>query len=260
MRSMTAFSAAEEKNKFGEIKIAIRSFNFKYLEISFYNFPQQTFILEEAIREEIRKKITRGKIEIYFFQGKADSAQFQINKKEFSHYARQLKQLASEFNLSREISAVDILSLPGVVSGNREKNFSKGLVVRVVKKAINNLIQFKQEKGEMIKKEFIKNIDKLSQGLVKIKKIKENNGGQEEAKEDISEEVALIGFYLQKLRQVVESKKQKRKGKAVDFLSQELLRELNAAASKTREKNLANLIVEAKTYLGRIREQAQNVE
>ncbi len=260
MRSMTAYSAAEKKSQQGKIKIILRSLNLKYLDISFYNLPQQALALEEKMREEIKKSITRGRVEIYFYQSGGKTGQFQINKKEFGRYAKQLKKLAEEFNLDKDISPLGIINLPGVVSASQEKNFSKVRAISVLKAALQNLIKFKEEKGQAIKKELLKNIGLLDANIAKITKTKKKPEGEDESKEDIEEELTLIKFYSKKLKQLINSKKKIRKGKGVDFLSQEVLRELNASASKTRKKSLANLIVEAKNYLGRIREQAQNIE
>ena len=82
---------------------------------------------------------------------------------------------------------------------------------------------------------------------------------EENNKEDIDEEISLLTFYAKKLEKEISSK-QDSKGKAIDFLTQEILRELNAASSKTKKPVLASLIVESKSYLERIREQAQNIE
>ncbi len=260
MRSMTAYSAAEEKNKSGKIKIVLRSLNFKYLDVSFFNLPQHALGLEEKIREEVKKAITRGKIEVYLYQDGGRAGSFQINKERFGSYARQLKALTKEFKLNKEIDALDILGLPGVVSAGGEKSISKTRVLFVLKKALERLIKFKEEKGKAIKKELLKNLNLLDVNIEKIKRNKKKSLGEEESREDIDEEIALIIFYSKKLKQTINAKRQVRKGKGIDFLSQEVLRELNASASKTRDQFLANLIVEAKNYLGRIREQAQNIE
>lgn len=260
MRSMTAYAAAEEKTKQGKVKIILRSLNFKYLDISFYNLPQQAFVLEEKMRDAIKKVVTRGKIEVYFYQGGGQAGQFFINKKEFGNYVKQMKKLAGDFSLDSQIPVLGILNLPGVVCASRNKNFSKTRVLLVLKEALAKLVIFKEEKGRAIEREMLKNLGNIDKNIERIIKDKKVAKGEEELKEDIDEEVALIKFYSKKLKQAIALKKQLRKGKEIDFLSQEVLRELNASASKTRKEGIASLIVEAKNYLGRIREQAQNIE
>jgi len=82
----------------------------------------------------------------------------------------------------------------------------------------------------------------------------------EESTKDIEEEITLILFYINKLQKLVSTKKESFKGKAIDFLTQEILRELNAASSKTKIKRISWWLVETKSFLERIREQAQNIE
>lgn len=260
MRSMTAYAAAEAKNKTGQTKIILRSLNYKHLDISIYNLPQQAMVLEENIQKEIKKNITRGKVEVYFYQSNKNKNQFSLDKNKFKNYVKQIKSLAKQFQLDKNISPLEIINLPGVITDKGKNSISKTQVVFTLKKALNKLIKFKKEKGKIIGKEMSKHLQLLEENIAKIKKGKKKPSRVIDGKEDIAEELSLIGFYAQKLKKTINTKKQIRKGKAIDFLCQEVLRELNAASSKTRQKNLANLIVEAKNYLGRIREQAQNIE
>ncbi|MCF7873499.1 MAG: DUF1732 domain-containing protein [Candidatus Omnitrophica bacterium] len=260
MRSMTAYSEAQEKTKNTKTKIILRSLNYKYLDISVYNLPQQLLVLEEKIKEQIKRSITRGKVEVYFYQSSKSKERFSINKEKFSNYVKQIKSLAKQFDLEKKLSPLEILNLPGVVSGGKKGNISKTQLSSAVKKSLNKLISFKKEKGKVIEKEIAKNLSLLESNITKIGKTKRRPSKETDGKEDIDEELSLIGFYSQKVKKIIAKKKQIRKGKAIDFLTQEILRELNAASSKTRQKKIATLIVEAKNYLGRIREQAQNIE
>lgn len=260
MRSMTAYSVAQESNKAGKTKIVLRSLNYKHLDISVYNLPQQALVLEEKIQEEIKKNITRGKIEVYFYQESRNQNKFSVNKKEFANYLNQLKALAKDFDLEEKISPLEILNLPGVISAYSKSGVSKTQLVSVLKKSLKKLVEFKKEKGQAISKEITKHLNLLDGNISKIKKSKKRPSKEVDGKEDIEEELSLVEFYSKKAKTIINSKKQIRKGKAINFLSQEILRELNAASSKTRQKKMASLIVEAKNYLGRIREQAQNIE
>jgi uncharacterized protein YicC (UPF0701 family) len=147
-----------------------------------------------------------------------------------------------------------------VISAYSKSGVSKTQLVSVLKKSLKKLVEFKKEKGQAISKEITKHLNLLDGNISKIKKSKKRPSKEVDGKEDIEEELSLVEFYSKKAKTIINSKKQIRKGKAINFLSQEILRELNAASSKTRQKKMASLIVEAKNYLGRIREQAQNIE
>ncbi|MCK5346679.1 MAG: DUF1732 domain-containing protein, partial [Candidatus Heimdallarchaeota archaeon] len=86
------------------------------------------------------------------------------------------------------------------------------------------------------------NLKKLENNINKIKKSKPKINQMENGKEDIDEELSLAAFYLDKLDKNFQSKQVTPKGKSIDFLTQEILRELNAASSKTKKKTAALLI------------------
>ncbi|MBD3264477.1 MAG: DUF1732 domain-containing protein [Candidatus Omnitrophica bacterium] len=153
-----------------------------------------------------------------------------------------------------------ILALPQVICLEQKTNFEQSLVQSVLKDALDKLVKFKEKEGKVIKKEVVLNLKRLGSNVEKIKKYKPRVSKNENGKEDIDEELSLTSFYVKKLREKINNTREISKGKPVDFLTQEILRELNAASSKTHHKKAALLIVEAKTYLDRIREQAQNIE
>lgn len=154
----------------------------------------------------------------------------------------------------------DILNLPQVVSWEQRSKSDEALILSVVREALDQLLRFKEKEGRIIKKEMKDNLLKLRSNVEKIKKQKPKVNEIENGKEDIDEEISLISFYIGKLENKINTKKLTPQGKPADFLIQEILRELNAASSKTKRKNPALLIVEGKNYLERIREQAQNIE
>jgi len=260
MRSMTAYSSVEKGKNSQAVQVVIRSLNFKYLDITTHNLPTEDILLEAKIKREIKRKITRGKVEVFVFLTKSQAKNVQIDEKMVSRYVLKVKNLSKKYNLKQDIKMCDILNLPqAIVWEPRVKN-DEALVLPVVKKALDGLLDFKKKEGKTIKKEILSNLKKLATNLSKIKKQKPHIRDMENGKEDIDEELSLASFYICKLRGKINIKKPAPKGKAIDFLTQEILRELNAASSKTKKKRPALLIVEGKNYLERIREQAQNIE
>ena len=150
--------------------------------------------------------------------------------------------------------------MPQAVVWEEKEKTGAPLVMPALKEAIDKLMEFKRKEGEAIRKEIMANLGKLKNNMEEIKRQKPNAANMENGKEDIDEEISLAMFYIGKMDAAVNSKKGKPIGKTFDFLTQEILRELNAASSKTKKKTPAFLIVEAKNYLERIKEQAQNIE
>lgn len=259
MKSMTAYANIYKKKKSQTIQVTLRSVNFKYLDISIHDFPSRNILLEEKIKEEIKKKITRGKIEVYvYLKGHIESDVF-IDELNLAKYIMEAKKLSKKYKLSEQLNVSDFFSLPQVISWS-EKKMEENLIMRAANEGLAKLVEFKNRQGEVIRQDMLKSLKRLKEN---IKIIGDNSAkvpSHDNGKNDINEEVSLASFYIKDLEKKINSKTAVSKGRSIDFLTQEILRELNSASSKTKNKSIAPLIVESKNYLDRIREQAQNVE
>ena len=260
MRSMTAYASVHEHKNAQGVQIAVRSINFKYLDIIVRNVPAENILLEEEIKREIKKKIYRGKVEVFVFSTRQPLNKISIDEAIVARYVAQARSLAKKYKLKSDLGISDILNLPQAVSFEQKPGGDRTIVISALKKALDKLLEFKEKEGKIIRKEISKNLQGLKQNIQRIRKHKPGIREMENGKEDIDEELSLISFYVNKLESNIQSKKAGPKGKSLDFLTQEILRELNAASSKTRKRTPALLIVEAKNYLERIREQVQNIE
>jgi len=260
MKSMTAYASVIQKKDSQSVQVIIRALNFKYLDIAIHNLPIQNIILEEKIKKEIRKKIQRGKIEVFIFSKTPAQTQVQVNEDVIARYISQIKKIAKKYKVKTDIGISDILHLPQAIHWHDKKEKDESLILPALKAAMRRLMEFKEKQGKAIKNEMMKNVRDLKENAKKIKKHKPLVTDESNCKEDIDEEISLISFYVNKLDKKITADKPATKGRAIDFLTQEILRELNAASSKTKKKIAASLIVEAKSYVDRIREQAQNVE
>lgn len=260
MKSMTAYARAQKSRGAHTVQIVLRALNFKYLDICVHNLLPEDILLEEKIKKEIKKKVYRGKVEVFIFSTKPQTKKMYIDEKVIAKYINQVKTLGKKYGLKADINMSDVLNLPQAVSWGQNNESDKTLIFSVLKKALEGFSEFKEKEGKVIKKEMLNNLSKLEENIRKIKKQKPKINKPENSKEDIDEELSLMSFYVKKLEAKIKSQKISVRGKAVDFLIQEILRELNAASSKTKKKGSALLIVEGKNYLERIREQAQNIE
>ena len=260
MRSMTAYASAQRSRGAQTVQVILRSLNFKYLDVCIHNLPAEDILLEEKVKREIKKRIHRGKIEVFIFSAKPQAKKIYVDQGVVSGYVAQIKALGKKHNLKASINISDILSLPQAISWGYRGKSDEGLVLPIIKEALDRFSRFKEKEGRAIKKEIKDNLNKLKSNVEKIKKQKPKVSKVENGKEDIDEEVSLTLFYISKLESKINSKKWIPQGRAIDFLTQEILRELNAASSKTKKKNLALSIIEGKNYLERIKEQAQNIE
>jgi len=260
IRAMTAYASASKSSESQSVQVILRSLNFKYLDIGIHNLVAEDIWIEEAIKREIKKKIYRGKVEVFIFLAEGQEGGVRINKKVVGEYISQANSIAKKYKIKSELKISDILRLPQAISWERTKKSQPRLIVSALKKALAKLMDFKEKQGQAIRKEVLSNLNKIKENAKNIKTRTGKIAKRENGKEDIDEELSLISFYADKLGKKITGKKIEPKGKSIDFLVQEILRELNAASSKTKDKASALLIVEAKNYLERIREQAQNIE
>jgi uncharacterized protein (TIGR00255 family) len=260
MNSMTAYANVYKEKKDQTLQIIMRALNFKYLDIVIHNLPQEKLLLEEKIKKEIKKKIYRGKVEVYIFMKRPAERKIHIEEKTVANYVSQIRKLAKKYNLKADLNIGDILNLPQVIFSEDKRQGEDNLILPAVKESVEKLYAFRKKEGRIIKHEMLKNLKKLEANVNEMKKYKPSVSKETNGKEDIDEEISLSAFYINKLKNKIKSKSMMPKGKSIDFFTQEILRELNASSSKTKRKNLALLIVEAKNYLERVREQAQNIE
>ena len=260
MKSMTAYASAQTSRGAQVTQVILRSLNYKYLDIYVHNLSPEDILLEEKIKRMIKGKIYRGRIEVFIISSNFQTKKMHIDEAAIAKYITRAKALRKKYNLKGDIGISDILNLPQAISWEKGNKTDKTLVFSTLKKALGGFLKFKEKEGKAIKKEMKNNLSKLKDNIKKIQKQKPKISKMENGKEDIDEELSLTAFYIKKLESKFDSKKPANKGKAVDFLIQEILRELNAASSKTKKKDPALLIVEGKNYLERIREQAQNIE
>ena len=259
MRSMTAYARVYKKQKEDFLEVTIRSLNSRYCEVLIHGIPQENVFIEDRVRKIIKDKIERGRIEVYILYKKYMQYTVEINEKLIGEYISALNRVSRKFHLSREWKGGDFITLPGVVSLKEDKQFSTNELLEVIKKAAAKLLEFKEKEGKTIAREIVKNFTKLEKNAEEISRLKPREV-KEDNKDDIDEEVSLLMFYLKKMKGLIYKKSKKAKGKNIDFLSQEILRELNTASAKTRHSELSYLLVESKNCLEKIREQTQNIE
>ena len=235
---MTAYAHVVKKSGTQSVQVAIRSNNFKYLSVAVNNLSVEYLELEDKIKKEIEKISRRGKIEVHIFLKRPLAGEVHINEEALAKYVTQAKKLAKKYNLKEEMAIKDFFALPQVIWLDEKNSDGSALVMSAVKQAIKELTEFKKKEGEIIKKEMLKNLKKLQTNAAQMEKDKPLASAIENNKEDIDEEISLLTFYAKKLEKEVNAK-QESKGKAIDFLTQEILRELNAASSKTKKPSLA---------------------
>lgn len=292
IKSMTGFGKASLKIKDGAIDVEIRSVNHKYLEIT-SKLSNGISVLEDKTREAIQKKICRGKINVFItFEGRDISGKDAVIDEKLSRkYVNTIRGLKNKLLLKGDIDIKDIISLPGVVDYREaKKDYTKlwRIIQKVLFSALRDLEKERLKEGYELKKELLKRITIIEAALKVIDKRSSVNIGNYRSRLtstianltnsesfdktrletevalfakncDITEEITRLKSHLTGLKDLI-NKTSDEVGKKLDFISQELQREINTIGSKSSDFKISQRVIEIKGEIEKIREQAKNIE
>lgn len=284
IQSMTGFGSAEGNG----FRVEIRSLNHRHLEISL-KLPPLLLKHDMTLRQLIKKKFLRGKFDINIIFTSDEKYRVKINP----HLARSVygifENLKTELSLRDTVSLAHLLTLKEIllsedIDFNPEELFStvEEAICRVyemrVKEAeeiindimiILNTLKVSRDQIESQFKNSIKehrdNLIKKINELITTPPVDENRLSQEIAfiaqRSDINEELIRLKSHLEKIEKIFLKKDEEELvGRKLDFLSQEILRELNTIASKTDLIDIVYLVIKMKLEVEKLREHAQNLQ
>jgi uncharacterized protein (TIGR00255 family) len=286
IQSMTAYARIEHKAQWGTASWEIRSVNQRYLE-TYLRLPEQFRSFEPVLRDRLRKRLNRGKVEVnlrYDFTD-TNSNELQLNQdlaKQLLSAANWLKQEAGQ----GELSLTDVLRWPGVLSSAEQDMDAIGAeLLSVFDKAIDQFIEARGREGSAIKdmlttrldavmeqvnivREHMPTVmqyqrDKLTNRLADIQGELDPARIEQEMvllaqKQDVAEEMDRLEAHVTEARRIL--KKGGSEGRRLDFMMQEFNRESNTLASKSISAEITSAAVELKVLIEQMREQIQNVE
>tara|TARA_B100000700_G_scaffold330608_1_gene457723 strand:- start:2035 stop:2883 length:849 start_codon:yes stop_codon:yes gene_type:complete len=279
-RSMTGYSFISGTNDLFNFLIQIRSENSKSLEISIID-DLNNLKLQEKIKKIIRKDFTRGKIRIVI-SSKPD--QKFVKSKNIEKVLSEFTNLTKKRGLIPTISLLELREIINTESTKMQSNLkNEQYQIFLTKKAINQLIKNQKEEGYKLLKELnkkINNISKLIQKIdyevgkfskritrryekefSKIKTVEDFDIKREISilleKVDIEEEIIRLESHISKLKSIIKTSEPK--GLMIDFYMQEINREANTLASKSKDFSISKYSIEIKRDLNQIREIAANI-
>ena len=280
LRSMTAYVSTNYNHKGYLISCDIKSVNGKSLDINF----KSNFILPEvelSLRDLVSKKVHRGNLEINFNVETIGQPSFVLNKK-------LIKEIKEELNKSdldvKNLNFSDIKDIPDIFIDKKKSSFPENIIKKVFKGVLTALIENKKIEGYKIKKTFSDRIKKIHKNLIFLanevaknkhkrkknilKKLPSSLVVSDESisnevvnqiiKSDISEEIDRLEFHKSSLLEELGSKKAK--GKKIDFILLEMLREVNTILAKVTFSKEKKYALDIKIYIEEMREQVSNVE
>ncbi|AUX74306.1 YicC/YloC family endoribonuclease [Erwinia pyrifoliae] len=286
IRSMTAYARRETKGEWGSAAWELRSVNQRYLE-TYIRLPEQFRGLEPVVRERIRNRLTRGKIEVnlrFDADPRAQSA-LVLNEK----LAVQLVQAANWVKMQSdegEINPVDILRWPGVMSAEEQDlDAISAQLLTALDTAIDEFIIARESEGAALKTLIEQRLQGVSAEVIKVRAhmpdvLKwqrerlvsrleeaqvqlENNRLEQELvmlaqRVDVAEELDRLEAHVKETYNIL--KKKEAVGRRLDFMMQEFNRESNTLGSKSINAEITASAIELKVLIEQMREQIQNIE
>lgn len=289
---MTGFSKAESKKDGYVVTVELKSLNGRYLEMN-TRLPKNLTHKEFEIRDLIKKTLCRGTVSCFInFEYEANVKPFDINLELAKQYYESLKKLKTKLKIAEAIKMSDLLTFAPNFSVRDETDNSETewkLTKDALSKAINQLDMMRKKEGQQIAKDMNFRMKKIADTIEKVDAMSLEKIPQERDrlrmrvaqlfesdeidehriqmelvllsdKLDISEECVRMRSHIKFYNQATDPKENDSVGKKLNFLLQEMNREVNTIGSKCSDAEIAQLVMFMKEELERIREQVQNIE
>jgi uncharacterized protein (TIGR00255 family) len=292
VNSMTGFGAACGQVQGVEFTVELRSVNNRYLKVS-HRLPEGLHVLETPIEAKVRDRIHRGTVSVAVRMKVPDEqAVYRVNRSALNSYLDQLREAELDANPQLRVDLAALLQLPGVcVPPPLEELAEKTAdgLLGLLGEALDALERMRQTEGRSIAEDLTTQAERINELLdviasrtdevVKLyhERLTQRVGelaaqaklhldGETLAREvalfaersDIAEELSRLRAHLVEFRKLLDG--DEAVGRKLDFMAQEMLREANTIASKASDADIARKVVDIKTAIDRIKEQAANVE
>jgi uncharacterized protein (TIGR00255 family) len=290
MHSMTGYGRGQISGNGIQFLVEVQSVNKRQTEIV-TNIPSALASLESDIRAKIGRSLSRGRIIVTIsVTGPASHVQPALDHLLADLYLRRFKQLQKELKLPGEITIETILRSPGVVSSSETVSMAasaRSIVDAALDAALRRLIKMRAKEGANLYKDLARRVRSILQNMAKIRKLRpgvvkryrevllerikkvgleigvaDDRLAKEVAlfaeRSDFAEELTRMESHLDQFMET--ANKQEAIGRTLEFISQEIGRELNTLSAKANDAEISQVVVSCKAELEKIREQIQNVE
>jgi uncharacterized protein (TIGR00255 family) len=290
LKSMTGFGAATVENDDYKVTVELKAVNQRFLELNFH-MPRQFGQWEENLRQLIRKLAARGKVDIFvnYVDKRESKSTIRVDKGLALAYQTAMNELSDTLHLPRPDSAAMFAGFPDVlqVEQSAELDGLQPVLEDALQQALKAFDDMRQREGAHIAEDFEQRLVKLEgmrQQLITLapaivaerrqhlqdvladalagKDFDETRIIQETAlfadRVNYTEEVVRLESHIAQFRQIMAAGEPS--GRKLDFLIQEFNRETNTIGSKANSKDAAQLVVDMKSEIEKIREQVQNIE
>ncbi|MBI1841543.1 MAG: YicC family protein [Verrucomicrobia bacterium] len=293
MKSMTGHGWAEHASDGHKVSVEISSVNRKQSEVTVI-LPRELEVLEAQTRDEVNRRVARGRVSVRVTRHTSDGGESQrvsLDAPLARQYSKEFKKLARELHISEELTLDTLLRAPGVLQASQDVEDAEAFwpaVSAALTQALDTLVGMRELEGKHLAKDLAARIRTMRQAVARVKKLapvvqvryrqtlleriraagldEPQIDGDRIAKEvvyfadrsDISEELTRLEGHFAQFDTVAKSSEPV--GRTLDFLAQEMNREINTLGAKANDSQISADVVMLKTELEKFREQVQNVE
>jgi len=290
---MTGFGESHQQADGLAVLVEVRTINNRYFKFSMRSGEGYT-ALESQVEAAVRDKIKRGTVQVNLQVQRASSPDdFSINSAVLDSYRQQLLGLQNRWGANREVPIENLLILPGVVneklSDPSAAEADWPIIERTLVAALDQLAKMRRDEGQAMAADLASNCRSIAGVLKQIavraplvvdafrarltERIRTALAEHElvlnpadlvreisiyAERSDISEEIVRLDSHLMQFQEIMAG--QESAGRKLEFLTQEMLREINTIGSKSSDVEIARHVIEIKATIERLREMIQNVE
>jgi uncharacterized protein (TIGR00255 family) len=294
MKSMTGFGrgAAATADGLTGFAVEISSVNRKQLEIRI-NLPRELSMLEPAVRSAVNARISRGSLAVRVaLEGESTALGVpKVNRAALTGLIEQFRRVQEATGIPGQIEIQHLALVPGVIEDvalDASQPWIEEVLLRAVEAAVDNLLAMRSAEGKSIEADFARRLELLESLVDRIEPVaaglpafmrekmreKLKNAGLEveydderllkelviySDKSDVTEELTRLRSHFGQFRNFIRAE-QEQAGRSLDFLVQEIFREITTLGNKACCCEVTPLVVEFKSELEKIREQVQNIE
>ena len=290
LKSMTGFGTAVAENADFKVTVELKAVNQRFLELNFH-MGRQLSQWEDALRQKISKTAARGKVDIYinYIDKREGKTLIRVDKNLALAYQSALNELSDTLHIPRPDDAAVYVNFPEIlqVEQSTELTDLQPVLYQALDEALAAFDAMRRTEGGHIEADFALRLDKLAAMRQQVSElaptivnnrrthllamVEEALAGKEMDEARIIQETAIFADRVNYTEEVVRLEShiaQFRKimtaaepvGRKLDFLIQELNRETNTIGSKANSTEVAQLVVDMKSEIEKIREQVQNIE
>lgn len=292
IRSMTGFGRGEAKTADGGVTVEIRSVNNRYLDVQ-VKTPRSLAALEPRIRKTVQERCSRGRIDVFVSRSGGEGNPFRLKADHgiAGQYLTVLRELKERHALPGEIDLSLLLAVPEIVSREEiteDLEAVWGRTCIALDEAVKGLVAMREQEGAALGRDIAARLEALESMAESVRRktpatieqarkrmtdtvariLQEQPDPARIAQEiailaertDVTEELTRLGSHLSQFRAMLAGSGGEPVGRKLDFLIQELGREVNTVASKAMDADISLTMVNAKAELEKVREQVQNIE